>query len=193
MKKLLLSGLFFVATPLILVTSMFFLLVLMHQDMTGGSRPSLISMQRPVAYAALPNDGVKFAMEITPSIAKEETLRQFFQKYDSPLVDQTEFIIETAEKYSLDHRLVPAIAMQETNLCKKAKEGSHNCWGYGVTGSKYKFFDSYEQAIETVTKTLAEQYRDKHGLVTPEEIEKRYTPSSNGSWAQSVSFFMERL
>jgi len=192
MKKLLLSGLFFVATPLILVTSMFFLLVLMHQDTTGGSRPALISMQRPVAYAALPSDGVRLALEITPSLAKEETLRQFFMKYDSPLVVHTGFIIETSEKYQLDHRLIPAIAMQETNLCKKAKEGSHNCWGYNVTGGNYKFFDTYEQAIDTVGKTLA-KYRDTHGLVTPEEIEKRYTPSSNGSWATSVTFFMDRL
>lgn len=191
MKKLLLSGLFFIATPVILVTSMFFLLVLMHQD-TSGTKPRLISMQRPVAYAALPGDGLQFNQEITPSIAKEETLKQFLLKYDSPLAEYTDFLIETADTYKLDHRLLPAIAMQETNLCKKAKEDSHNCWGYNVTGGNYKFFDNYEQAIDTVGKTLA-KYRDSHNLVTPEEIEKRYTPSSNGSWAESVNFFMERL
>ncbi len=192
MKKLLLSGLFFIATPITLFTTIILLLVIVHEDMPTGKKPALISMQRPVAYAALPGDGLKFDQEITPSIAKEETLRQFLLKYDSPLAEYTDFLIETAEKYKLDHRLLPAIAMQETNLCKKAKEDSHNCWGYNVTGGNYKFFDNYEQAIETVGKTLA-KYRDSHNLVTPEEIEKRYTPSSNGSWAESVNFFMERL
>ncbi|MBI2442964.1 MAG: glucosaminidase domain-containing protein [Candidatus Levybacteria bacterium] len=193
MKRILLLGLFFITTPLTLLTAILFLLVLLHEGAPIGNRPALLSLSPPVAFAALPPGGAKFDEEITPTQALEETLRQFFQRYDSPLIDHTVFIIETSEKYNLDPRLIPAIAMQETNLCNKSKEGSHNCWGYNVTGKNYKFFDNYEQAIETVTKTLAEHYRDKHGLVTPEEIEKMYTPSSEGSWAASVRFFMDRL
>jgi hypothetical protein len=166
---------------------------MIHEQMPRGHKPSLLSLETPVAYAALPPGGIKFDEDIVATGAKEETLLQFFQKYNSPLADYTHLIITTAEDYNLDPRLVPAIAMQETNLCAKAREGSHNCWGYGVTGGKYKFFDSYEEGIKTVTKTLAEKYRDKHGLVTPEEIELMYTPSSGGSWAASVRYFMGEL
>lgn len=193
MRKFILPGLFFLATPITILVSIFFLLVVIHEGIPSGNKPALLSMATPVAYAALPSGGIKFDGQIVATGAKEETLLQFFQKYNSPLSDYTHFIIRTAEEYNLDPKLVPAIAMQETNLCAKSKEGSHNCWGYGVTAGKYKFFSSYEEAIETVTRTLAEHYRDKYGLVTPEEIEKMYTPSSEGAWASSVRYFMDQL
>jgi hypothetical protein len=53
-------------------------------------------------------------------------------------------------------------------------------------------FDNYGQAIDTVTKTLAIDYKDK-GLQTPEEIMSKYTPSNTGAWAASVSHFMRQL
>jgi len=43
------------------------------------------------------------------------------------------------------------------------------------------------------SKALALRYRDKHGLVTPEEIQHMYTPSNDGSWAYSVNHFMQIL
>jgi hypothetical protein len=103
--------------------------------------------------------------------------------------------VDVADKYKLDYRLVPAIAMQESNLCKnlpgKLKD-SHNCWGFGVYGTKVTKFDNYNDAINTVTKTLAIQYVGK-GLETPEQIMTRYTPGSNGSWANGVNHFMNVL
>lgn len=191
-KAFLLSG-FFIASPLTLLCAIFFLLALMHEGLPVGSKPAFVSLTRRTAYAALPPEGSKFEAEIIPADGREESLKQFFARYDSPLVDYAGVIMDTAKKYDLDYRLIPAIAMQETNLCLKSKEGSHNCWGYNVTGKNYKFFDSYEQAIETVSKTLAEHYRDKYGLVTPRDIQRMYTPSSNGSWADSVEYFMQRL
>jgi hypothetical protein len=97
-----------------------------------------------------------------------------------------------ADKYSLDFRLIPSIAMQESNLCKKIPAESYNCWGFGIYGSKVTKFSNYPEAIETVTRTLALKYKEK-GLVTPEEIMSMYTPSSNGSWAHGVNHFMQQL
>ena len=101
-------------------------------------------------------------------------------------------VIESADKYGLDYRLIPSIAMQESNLCKKIIKDSYNCWGFGIYGKKVTKFDNYKTAIETVTKTLAKQYK-ANGLETPDEIMKRYTPSSNGSWANGVNHFMNQL
>ena len=50
-------------------------------------------------------------------------------------------------------------------------------------------FDNYGQAINTISKTLALEYTGK-GLKTPEQIMSKYTPSSNGLWANSVGHFM---
>jgi hypothetical protein len=101
-------------------------------------------------------------------------------------------VVDAADKYNLDYRLVPAIGMQESNLCNKAPKDSHNCWGFGIYGKKILKFANYAQAIDTVTKTLAIQYRQQ-GLTTPEQIMTKYTPGSNGTWAISVNHFMNQL
>ena len=146
-----------------------------------------------VAYAALPTQDDAFTAEIVPEDSRVEMVRQFLAAYDSPLEPHAAFIVITAEKYNLDYRLIPSIAMQESNLCKKNRPESYNCWGFGIYGDKYLHFDSYEHGIETVTRTLSEKYKDKHGLVTPQEIMSMYTPSSNGSWANGVNYFMDKM
>ncbi|MDO8570528.1 MAG: hypothetical protein Q7R97_03000, partial [Candidatus Daviesbacteria bacterium] len=89
-------------------------------------------------------------------------------------------------------KLLPAIGMQESNLCLKTPAGSNNCWGFGIYGGTVKTFANYEEAIDTVTRGLAQNYIAR-GLDTPEEIMKVYTPSNTGAWAASVTHFMEQL
>lgn len=124
--------------------------------------------------------------------ARTEMVRQFFAKYKSPLEPFAKEVISSADTYNLDFRLIPAIAMQESNLCSKIPIDSHNCWGFGIYGGKVTKFENFPTAIETVTRTLARNYKAK-GLETPEQIMKKYTPSSNGSWARGVNHFMEVL
>lgn len=117
-------------------------------------------------------------------------LKFFFRKYESVLYDKSDFIVKMADQYKLDYRLIPAIAMQESGLCKHIYEGSHNCWGWGIYGDKVTRFDSYEEAIETISRGLKLYYVDK-GLTTPEAIMRKYTPPSTGSWAFGVNFFLK--
>lgn len=117
-------------------------------------------------------------------------LKFFFRKYESVLYDKSEYIVKMADQYKLDYRLIPAIAMQESGLCKHIYEGSHNCWGWGIYGNKVTRFDSYEEAIETISRGLKKNYIDK-GLVTPEDIMRKYTPPSTGSWSFGVNFFLK--
>jgi len=145
-----------------------------------------------VAFAALPSAENVLGDSITSKDARIEIVRQFFAKYKSPLEPYAQNIVEDADKYGLDYRLLPAIAMQESNLCQKIIADSYNCWGFGIYGKKVTRFESYPEAIDTVTRTLVKNYVSG-GLNTPEEIMKKYTPSSNGSWAYSVSYFMSLL
>jgi hypothetical protein len=190
MRKFVLLLTFFSAAPLVLTIV---LVMILFTSLHHKNGVATLAASNEVVYAALPTSQNTFTEEIVPSDARVETLRQFFAKYKSPLEPYAEKFIIEAEKYDMDFRLLPSIAMQETNLCKKAREGSNNCWGFGVYGGRYTYFETYDQAIEVITKTLATKYRDSHGLVTPEEIQKMYTPSSNGSWAFGVRHFMEKL
>lgn len=124
--------------------------------------------------------------------ARVAYLKSFLRKYDSELYDHAEAIVASADKHSIDYRLVPAIAMQESNLCRVIPNGSHNCWGWGIYGDRVTRFASYPEAIETVSAGLKKYYYDQ-GLTTPDQIMQKYTPSSNGSWARGVNFFFQRI
>ncbi len=119
-------------------------------------------------------------------------LKAFFRKHNSVLYKHAEFIVKTSDKYGFDYRLLPAIAMQESTLCKAIPDGSHNCWGWGIYGDTVTKFDSFDEGIEIVAKGLKEHYLDK-GLVTASAIMAKYTPSSPGSWAYGVNTFLRAL
>jgi len=132
------------------------------------------------------------ATEITAGDSRAVNLKMFFRKYNSVLYDYADLIVQTSDKYSFDYRLLPAIAMQESNLCKYIPEDSNNCWGWGIYGDTVTKFDSYDEAITTVAGGIKKHYIDK-GLVTASMIMSKYTPSSNGSWAHGVNTFLQVL
>jgi len=101
-------------------------------------------------------------------------------------------IVTSADKYNLPYSLLPAIAQCEGNLGKRTPEGSFNTWGYGIYGDKVLKFQSWEEGIEKVSQGLRKNFLDK-GLTTPDQIMTKYTPSSNGSWADCVDQFLTEL
>lgn len=192
MRKILLLSMFFVISPFVLVFSLLFLLFVTYQN-HPNAHLSQYNQKNAIIYAAIPAPQQVLADHILSQEGRTEIIRQFFAKYKSPLESYAGYIVEMADKYDLDFRLIPAIAMQETNLCLKAKEDSHNCWGWGVYGGKYTFFSSYSEAIETISRTLSVKYKNKYGLVTPNEIQRLYNPSNTSDWAYAVNHFMDKL
>ena len=191
MKKIIL-GIFVAAiTPIALLFALISVSASYHANYMA-TNITLKSLNK-VAYAALPPSSESTHLTVVDQQnSRVEIVRQFFEKYDSPLEPYAQDIIDAAEMYGLDYRLVPAIAMQESNLCKKIPNGSNNCWGFGIYGGKVHSFTDYKEGIYAVSKTLAIKYKDR-GLVTPDQIMKVWTPSSNGSWAFSVNHFMDQL
>jgi len=134
----------------------------------------------------------KITQEATIVDGRVANLKAFFRKYNSPLYDYAQKIVEESDKYQFDYRLLPAIAMQESNLCRVIPDNSYNCWGWGIYGTTVTRFESYDEAIETVAKGIKKNYID-HGLVTASAIMKKYTPPSQGSWATGVNTFLKAL
>jgi hypothetical protein len=188
MRKLLTYSAFFVITPVIFLFALIFTLILY----THKTADSYLTYDKKVVYAALPSTQNVLSGTITEKDGRAEKLRQFLDKYNSPLEPYADDLVNAADEYGIDHRLLTAIAMQESGLCKTIPIGSHNCWGFGIYGGTVTRFSDYKEAIYTVSKTLATKYKTK-GLVTPEQIMTMYTPSSNGSWAFSVNYFMSTL
>lgn len=127
--------------------------------------------------------------------ARPLLVTKFLERHSSPLTPHDhfgKFFVELADTYEFDFRLLPSIAMQESNLCKKIPEGSHNCLGLGIHERGTWGFDSFEANFEAAAKILKRDYIDR-GLTTPEQIMRKYTPSSNGSWASSVNQWMAEM
>lgn len=138
--------------------------------------------------------GIKTDVYTTASISykkvdREATLKGFFKKYNSPLVDHVDTFIRVADQYNLDYRLMPAISCMESTCARFLIPGTHNPFGWG--GGLIKF-DTYDEAIERVAKGLDEIYLSR-GLDTPEKMAPVYTPPNHKNWLKGVRFFMDQI
>lgn len=184
---------FFVGAPLLIVISLELISSLNPPDRfqyvaTPTSPPEVLSAyteDSQTSALSLPTLSANF----TTADARPLIIKNYLERYKSPLSNYAQFIVDTSDKYALDYRILVAIAQQESNLCKRIPENSFNCWGFGIYGDKVTRFDNYMQGIETVAKVLKRDYIDK-GLDTPEKIMAKYTPPSPGSWAQGVNQFL---
>lgn len=120
-------------------------------------------------------------------VDREVKLKKLLQRYHAPLSNQTETFIKVADKYGLDWRLLPAISGMESTFGQFLIEESYNPFGWG---GGYIYFDSFEEAIETVGRELAKRFKTH---TTPEEIGPTYTPPNYKNWINGVNFFMRQL
>ena len=146
-------------------------------------------------YAALPENKAHVSENIKGLDARAKIIEDFFKSHKAPLADFSNVFIGVSDKYSLDWRLLPSIAMQESNGGKIVINNSYNPFGYGIYGKLVTKFSSWEEGIERVGRALREDYLDE-GLKTPVQIMAKYTPPSlakGGVWAKGVNSFISEL
>lgn len=146
-------------------------------------------------YSALPKVETSVSDGIEASDGRAKIIENFFKGYKAPLSEHSQTFVVVADKYQLDYRLLPSIAMQESNGGKKVINDSYNPFGYGIYGKLALKFNSWDEAIERVGKALRDDYLNQ-GLKNPTQIMAKYTPPSlekGGAWAKGVSTFMEEL
>ncbi|QQG43304.1 MAG: glucosaminidase domain-containing protein [Candidatus Daviesbacteria bacterium] len=174
-------------------TSLIFSLILLMHLSTAKYTP-VVSHDFKL-YSALPAQNTVVSDAIVHTDARAKIIEDFFLGYKSVLTDYANEFIKVADKYQLDWRLLPAIAMQESNGGKRVIANSYNPFGYGIYGNNVRKFPSWEEAIQRVGQALREDYVNL-GLKTPEEIMTKYTPPSlgkDGAWAKGVRSFMLEL
>ena len=189
-KNMFYMVIFFTIAPITLGVSMFAILSFEKDKTINITEPAKTGIR---VYASLPSEFPKVGDSIEAIDARPEIIRQYLKRYNSPLVHLSNYLVEKADQYSLDYRLIPAIAQQESNLCKIIPPETYNCWGWGIHSKGTLGFDSYEEAIDTVMTGIKNEYIDK-GLTTPDTIWTKYTPSSpDGAWAKGVNQFMSEM
>ncbi len=165
-------------------------------------QPSLVSYSQPIYLAGTDLDpGLQNRVNgeaVTAEVADARVtlVNQFLERHRSPLLQESGFaskLVMIADRYGLDFRLLPAIAMKESNLCKVTPSESYNCLGLGVHSQGTWRFESYEANFDKAAQVLKKNYIDR-GLITPEQIMTRYTPHSpGGEWAKGVNQFMAEM
>lgn len=199
MKQIALFVSFFIFTPILLL-----LLLVLSYEYQISPQPRLLSPNllalskhnRPFnASDAIISQTKGVSTSVQTADARPIIISEFLKTNNSPLIPYLHYgvvLTNIADKYQLDFRLLPSIMMQESNLCKKIPEGSFNCLGLGIHSQGTWEFQNFEDNFEAAAKVLREKYIDQ-GLITPDDIQNRYTPQSNGSWEFAVNHFMDVL
>lgn len=192
LKKLLLTtGWLFFASALLVATASLY----SHFYLNPGNWLTLEQKASVASGRRLSTDQA-LAAQVESTDARAQLVANFLERHNSPMQPYDHYgrvIVEIADRYGIDFRLLPAIAMQESNLCRVTNPSApRNCLGFGIHKSGTLDFDSYEAGFERAGRELKTFYIDK-GLTTVEAIESKYTPSSNGSWANSVNQWMAEM
>lgn len=196
-KKFLFISIFFLITPIALTTSLISLFTLQKENPKAETKQVISenhSNSGVQVYASLPANVPSVSGSVLGADARGEMVRQYLAQYDSPLEPYSDFIVQMADKYGLDYRLLTAIARKESGLGKRIPSSDClNGWGWGIHSAGTLCFDTWEEGIETVSKGLKENYIDQ-GLVTPVDIMSKYNPGSpDGIWAEDVQYYLDQM
>jgi hypothetical protein len=93
---------------------------------------------------------------------RAENIDAYFAKNNLPLAGHGETFVKVADKYDLDYRLLPAIAMRESTGGKNPCPYGNDANVFGWHSCKTKF-SSYEESIDKVGAHLAGEIKStKH-------------------------------
>lgn len=120
---------------------------------------------------------------------KAQILSAYFAKHNSPLETSAQDFIDAANQYNLDWKLVAAISGVESTFGKHIP-GGYNGWGWGVYGTQAIYFESWREAIFTISKGLRENYINK-GYTEPYSMNRIYAASP--FWGGKVTYFMNQI
>ncbi|MEN8252890.1 MAG: hypothetical protein ABFQ62_00725 [Patescibacteria group bacterium] len=199
MKKLFFSLAWVLLSTGVTLTSIsayYFFILHKNQPIVANIVPeSVSSSQESIVEIKVVGNVKGIETDMKLADARAEIVAEFLKRHNSPLEPHDHFgevFVSLADEYEFDFRLLPAIAMQESNLCNKIPAGSYNCLGFGIHERGTLGFESFEANFERAARELKKYYIDI-GLDTPELIMTKYTPFSDGSWAESVKQWMSEM
>jgi hypothetical protein len=156
----------------------------------------ILEMQKTLPSSSGKVVGSSITAEDARTLIVERFIKRF--RHDSPMLPYADEIVEEADKNSIDFRLVPAIAMCESNLGSRLPSSdSYNAWGIAVYTNtlKGKHFNNWTHAISWVSNYLREKFYSR-GITSLYDIGAIWAPPSvdnNYSWTRCVQGFMDKM
>jgi hypothetical protein len=197
MRKMLLVAAWFPIT-LVLVLINLSMLGEYHTVTKSGGRLSAMAPQDTAFQLAAGGTSQVLSASIVSGDARVYLVESFFRAHDSPMAPYAYHVVSEADRLGLDFRMIPAIAMCESNAGKHMpKKKEYNFAGIAVyTGQIHgKAFDSWEHAITWVSEYVKTRYHDR-GIFDLKEIGAIWAPPSvekGHSWATCVETFQNEI
>jgi len=152
----------------------------------------MLSFKAEFAMAKTNEAGESASLKISEESVFSEyrvlLLREFLNRYNSPLTPYAPEFVAKADEYGIDYRLVASITGVESTFGKRIPYKSFNA--YGWANGEYRF-SSWEDSIDHVSMTLRTKYMDK-GAMSIAKIAKRYAPPSS-TWGGKVKLFQRKI
>jgi len=189
---------FFTATIVLLLNVTYLTALKKGSSLSPSYNP--FTFHANVSTNSLESTGKVLGTSVESGDARKMILKNFITRYQptSPFTQHIDFIVDIADTYGIDFRLVPAIAMCESNMgSRMPTKDSFNAWGIAVyTGQQNgKKFNDWPHAIEWVTKYIKEKYYDR-GITDLRDIGAIWAPPSVNkeySWTRCVELFLQRM
>lgn len=202
LKKLRLQSVFLTYAWVLLTTGVILIMMASYHFYTLAQKKEFIN-QDEVQLASDNAEGqpTGFSDNVSgvQTIAQSDDSRpvivaKFLERHKSPMTPYEYYgqeLVALADEYDLDFRLLPAIAMRESNLCRNThSEAPHNCLGFGIHEQGTLDFDSYLDGFARAAKELRSFYVDE-GRITTEMVGQKYAAST--TWADGVNQFMAEM
>ncbi|OGG11408.1 hypothetical protein A2Z00_00570 [Candidatus Gottesmanbacteria bacterium RBG_13_45_10] len=197
-RKSLLVLAWFPLTYILLIINLTLLASYTQTRANGTKLSTYPPEETPFQLTASAGTSQVLSATVTAGDARVLLVKSFLEKYNSPMSDIADAIVAEADRYGVDFRLVPAIAMCESNAGKRIpKKNEYNAFGIAVyTGQlKGKAFADWQQSIEWVTKYIKEKYYDR-GITDLRDIGAIWAPPSVNtqySWTTCVERFRNSI
>ena len=195
MKKVLMIGVWFPVTVVLLVMNLTILFKITHKQ---PERTVQSYLPPTTILASSYGTEQVLGASVRAGDARSLLLSRFLSAHDSPLAEYSDYILDRADYYKIDFRLISAIAMCESNVGKHMPtKASHNAWGISVetgevTGAN---FANWLTAIDWVSRYMRDKYFSR-GITDLVDIGAIYAPPSvatGNSWANCVQHFMDSI
>jgi hypothetical protein len=197
LRKVLLAVLWFPMVILLLINNFIFLEKSVsgtHTLSENTLHASVLADHPEIPYMA--GTGKVLASSIEGADGRVLLLEQFME--NTPMEPYADVMVREADRWNMDYRIIPSIAMCESNLGKRIPSSdSFNAWGIAVytgekSGAKFK---NWEEAIIWVSDYVHKKYI-RNNVIDIKDIGAIYAPPSlqtNNSWANCVEGFMRSI
>lgn len=106
---------------------------------------------------------------------RADKIDAYFSNLKLPLAGYGASMVAAADKYNLDWRILPALAMLETtggkNLCENTRNGTRNHNPLGFGGCSL-YFATFEDAFEAAAKTISGNGENTSHLYSGKSVEE---------------------